>query len=403
MNRFGRLGRYCLASVLVMAAIPNAARGTPEETGIIAALGLSAADGKTTLGNGAGATEATLLNASALNEAGAIIAGLVNRQVRGEAQTRVLILNHGETVNRLSARTIEDRITRLTARLPAACPPSAPSRGQAAARNRLLFADVLDIDPTLADGGAAVAMTTAYSSVTVTVDERLLLNALAVNSGLLIRADAQASAGPARWMSPAERWERLDADDRALFIIPTETQAASSSPLFVAYQALVNRADNLRSCAEAPGVKDVLPIVDAYVANLNAVSDKAPVSPLALVLQVDAATPSSGDSETESQPPMRILRLAVEHAGGTTATRSSIWFTLGFPGAATVGSGLLVSFRLVDPDSGAPLLTGIVRCAEPQRNIRSVARIVREPDEERDSRAARTMRRERRCTYLASS
>ena len=71
-----------------------------------------------------------------------------------------------------------------------------------------------------------------------------------------------------------------------------------------------------------------------------------------------------------------VLRVAVEQTGGTAITRSNIFYTLGWPGAATVSAGFLASFRLTDPVKGTALLAGFVRCAVTPTRFQDVRKIV---------------------------
>ncbi|HMG47867.1 MAG TPA: hypothetical protein VK614_10445 [Allosphingosinicella sp.] len=378
MKYLGKPRRYLLALAMALAIVPNAAlaEDSPEEVGLLAALGLSAADGKTTLGAGAGAIEATLLNSDSVNEAGAIIAGLVNHQLDSSTDQRVLVLTRSEIANLANLRMIRSRLRQLALFLaPLTCAQDS---------NKLNFAleSVLSGLPTTvtpSDLTALLATSTTYAAVAVTVDDRLLLNSLMLNAPLSIEP-VENGDGPAIWQVP--NWHRNAEGAHVDFVIPSESQGSENSSLYRDYDTLLNHVGRLRTCPDKPDVKAALAVVDAYLTGLNAVSADNQVSALARAMQLDTAI--SIESTT------RILRLAVEASGGTTATRSSIWYTLGFPGAATVSAGMLISFRLIEPTTGATTLSGIVRCAERPRNIRSIARIAHDGTEPG-----------RRCTYIA--
>jgi hypothetical protein len=374
---------------MLLLSAPGAASAAAdaEQTGILAFLGLTAADGKTELGDGAGSIEASLLNADAVNHAGAVIAGLVNSRLAN--RSNVLVLTHGDTVNLTTLRIIRARLTHFTQRfLTFQCRRRPrPTRIPEANLNGLLE---MSGHFTPADAIGALAVSTSYAAVEAPVDERLLINSLIVNGGLRLQFDNRPRTRPASWLRP--EWDDRTGGGRVRFVVPTELQANPESGLFQQYLALVRRADELRPCGAADA--DLKAAVDdfaSYATALNASEDNAP-SLLAVASQLDVAAPGGAAAS--------ILRVAVEQSGGTTATRSSIWYTLGFPGAATVGSGLLISFRLIDADSGESTFAGVVRCATRRQNIRSIARIVQgETVQEWSARSAH--RPDTGCTYIA--
>ena len=69
---------------------------------------------------------------------------------------------------------------------------------------------------------------------------------------------------------------------------------------------------------------------------------------------------------------LRILRLAVNKSGGTVINNNSIWTSIGVPGV-TVRSGLVVSYRVIDPQTGGIDDIGIRACAFPKKRLASVA------------------------------
>lgn len=359
-------GRYCQLALagLLAASSPALAADDTEEVGLLAALGLSGADGKTTLGAGAGAIEASLLNSDSVNEAGAIVAGLVNNELGSSPNERVLVLTSAEIVNLANLRMMRSRLRQLSQHV-------AGLRCQTGTiKLNVQMESVLSGLPTtvtLADVAGLLATSTTYAAVTITVSDRLLLNSLLLNAPLSVQSD-QDDGGPATWQVP--RWDRNAPGRHAVFVIPTESQGSEDSSLYRDYHTLLNHLGPLRACPDKSDVKAALAIIDPYLTSLNAVSADNQVSALARAMQLDTAI--------STERATTILRLAVEAQGGTTATRSSIWYTLGFPGAATVSSGMLISFRLINPVNGETRLAGMVRCAERPRNIRSVARIAHE-------------------------
>jgi len=377
MKRLGRLGRGCLISVALAASMSGGAQPAlafedPEDAGIFAALGLSAADGKTSLSGSAGTIEANLLSSESVNEASAIIAGLINARGDGPGNERVLVLTSKETVNLLNLRTILHRVNDLSAR-------AAHPQMQCSILPSENMLESTALRPALSDIVAAAATTTAFAAITTTVDERLIVNSLVVNARARVNLPRSEAPRPAAWQ--AASWASEPSRRNVTYVLPSEAQGADNGTLFMAYSTLLNRVDQLRPCATRDDVKALLAIIDPFVTSLNTATGDPPLSPLTRAIQLDSAI--------SSQQNTSILRLAIEAQGGTTATRSSVWYTLGFPGAATVSSGILVSFRVIDANSGAPSLTGVIRCAERPRSLRSIENFVRR---RRDGA---------RCTYIA--
>jgi len=118
-----RCGVTIVSSVsLLLGAVPAYADDTAK-TGIAAGLGLSAASGKTTLGDGAGAIEASLLDSDSMLQAGRAV-----RQIADNARTRyrnrqVLILDKDDQIDFSTALWVVKRMEDLNlaaGRLPVA-------------------------------------------------------------------------------------------------------------------------------------------------------------------------------------------------------------------------------------------------------------------------------------------
>jgi hypothetical protein len=231
------------------------------------------------------------------------------------------------------------------------------------------------------DAVAAVATSTAIEKIDVSVGERALLATIVLNTGALTK-QPPADKFPIDWNKP-EFIDLVQGKERTKpnFVIPGEAQVdLDTSKVWNNYVRLVNSLSVIEKCKDKDGMKGLASDITAYIAILNATGEKTPVSPLMTAIRMDAIVPGEYSVFTkavkngEAPEKLYILRVYVENSGGTSFAKSSIWYTLGFPGAATVSSGLVVSFRLVDPASASTLLTGIVRCAEKPRNMRSVAR-----------------------------
>jgi hypothetical protein len=105
--------------------------------------------------------------------------------------------------------------------------------------------------------------------------------------------------------------------------------------------------------------------IDKFVASISS-AEKGPPAIVAAAQFADKGF---------NQLPL-IVRVAIDDRGGTAITRSNIWFTFGFPGAAVVTSGLKISFQISDPMLGTNLITGQIRCATRPTSYREVRRML---------------------------
>jgi hypothetical protein len=352
-----------------------------ENAGIVAALGLSAADGKTTLAAGAGKIEAELLSTDAVNLAGATIAGLVNRtlELKNNPGAQVIALLKDEPLDVSAVESVRANLAYLIIKMPdpdkgcalrVAPDPKAPG----------LTFESLFPKVALKDLPAAVATSTSVAAIETSVGERLLLAAVAINSHAVIKIGTD--------REDAVDWARPDfasATSPRAFSIPSDAQVdLSKSEIWGQYAQLVRANSDYERCKDSAADNGLWEQYSSYIKYLNAVPEKSTTSNLMAAIRLEAVFPKvsliehlRADAAKELPRPAWLqLRLFIENTGGTSFAKSSIWYTLGFPGAATVSSGLVVSFRLVEP-SGNPILSGIVRCAEKPRNMRSVARNMR--------------------------
>lgn len=362
---------------LLMTALSAAAIATPAvaddttDTGLLTALGITAATGKTSLGDDAGAIEAALYSGDAFQNAGAMIAQLVGARRSGRP---VLILARGETVDLLTPKILSDEVGRLTALVEVVCAPPKPTGGKKGGGPKSLInpysADLGETAPEaateaaagphlrIADLVGAASTDTAIGGLTLTVDDRALINAVLMNGPGL-------GGGWTAW-SPGQRLTAPSARGAAqsAFFLPGEAAGMpiGSDGLYKDYQKLVATMSAKRPvCAATDAGKAAIGSADSFVTGLNS-SDKGP-APLAVAIAADAF---------RALNPL-ILRLTVEQSGGTSMTRSGLLYTLGLPNAATVGAGLLASYRLLDPSFGTLISVGVVRCAVRQTNIKRVA------------------------------
>jgi hypothetical protein len=344
---------------LVTVAMPARADDDDTTTGILAGLGITAASGGTTLGEGAGAIEAGLLDTEAFQHAGRLIADVVRSlnpgaAAQGQAPRPVLILASDERLDLTMPGVIRDRMDGLARLAEQGCPPGAAG-GRVkldelvAALNTLRAADraFLGIGRFQASDLVTIGTTqTAIGGITLTATDRMLVNAVLMNAG-----------GPGRLASHYRLLGEPVAYD-------------ADAPTIKAYREFLGRIDALRGRCTDAGGKKAIEVADAFANSLTAGSDKGP-PPLTMAAQIDAIT----------REQILILRVAIERIGGTSLTRSGLLYTFGWPNAATVSAGLKVSFRVVDPawvGSREPNLraVGEVRCLVRPTNIKKVADVL---------------------------
>jgi len=372
-----RCGVTIVSSVsLLLGAVPAYADDTAK-TGIAAGLGLSAASGKTTLGDGAGAIEASLLDSDSMLQAGRAV-----RQIADNARTRyrnrqVLILDKDDQIDFSTALWVVKRMEDLNlaaGRLPVAdCKnkpiivstrtvKSGPKKGGAGTgRMESLTTGPPESSTTSTTFGfartdivAALATDVSVGSVKLGVDDRTLIDAILMGNS------------KATWLDAKNATFSFSKADNDGFAVLNERQAVDPghNHAFDQLRKLQTWTDTNRKC-DSDSFKAMLSTIDQFVSSITAADKGTP----AIVTAAELAPNGFNDLPL-------ILRVAIDDRGGTTVTRSSIWYSLGWPGAAVITSGLKVSFRLSDPRDGTNLTTGQVRCATRPISYRDVGKML---------------------------
>ena len=348
------------AAVLGTAGAPAAAAdGTT--VGVLARRGVSAASGKTSLGAGAGAIEAGLLGSEAFQRAGAIIAGVVNDKAAGR---NVAVLAHDEKLDLIMPRLIDDRIREVDRYVATSCArlprPSAPARRPLifGLLDKLMSPEGKPLKLGPADIAGVAQVDTTIGAIALTADDRMLVNALMMQRG---QGPLPAEIGWTTWTGGTA------VGRTAIYHVPTDTMGLpAGSQVYRDYARLVRTVTEWRTRCTGDAGKAIIGTGDGLIASLNA-SDKGP-APLATAIQL----------ETLGDDPL-VLRLAIEQVGGTSLTRAGVIYSFGWPDAATVGSGLLASFRLIDPRTGTNRAVGLIRCMVRQTNVKRVADTLAHP------------------------
>ena len=349
-----RIGLAVLCGAALIAA-PAQADDTATKTGLVVGLGLNAAKGQTTLGNGAGAIEAGTMNVEAFAQAADIILSATNiEQAEGR---RILLAAHDQQVDLVSPLLIQRRIARFRT---AIAEPTLRCAGdfqeqkdekakQQKAETKLgLFSGTFSkgaLTPFVpSDFAQALTTDIAINPIALSADDRMLVNAIEIKGGGRFHLVGEGTALP-----------------------------ADGSTILANYLALLDEIVQRRAVCVRLDHASVVAAADSFANSLAA--DKGALSALATAVQLE---PYAGSIDPQGRrlpdhPAALLLRVAVEQVGGTAITRSNIFYELGLVrGATTVAAGLVVSYRLVDPASGQPAATGIIYCMTDQRNLRDV-------------------------------
>ena len=170
----------------------------------------------------------------------------------------------------------------------------------------------------------------------------------------------------ATWLDAKNATFSFAKADNDGFAVLNERQAVDPghNHAFDQLRKLQTWTDTNRKC-DSDSFKAMLSTIDQFVSSITAADKGTP----AIVTAAELAPNGFNDLPL-------ILRVAIDDRGGTTVTRSSIWYSLGWPGAAVITSGLKVSFRLSDPRDGTNLTTGQVRCATRPISYRDVGKML---------------------------
>lgn len=333
------------------------------KTGLIAGLGVAAATGKTSLGDGGGKIEAGLLSADAFQQAAAVIAGVVRDARPG--QRRIVILPGDTTIDLLSPALITERLKELNTLIAEQCAKK-PEEVPAAPQEKnfdLKFHFPKGTQPMVSDVTGAALTDVSIGGIALEANDRRLANALLMDVG---GTPVTLTSAWQHWPIPeaASGTSAADSHTSPFAVIGEGSAPDTTSPIRKAYKDLrTTLVATHRNCltSEAVTARDA---GDALVANLTDAS-KGP-SVLSTAIQIEAAAMDGTTSPL-------LLRIAIEQIGGTSIARSGILYTFGWPDAVTVSAGLMVSFRLYDPKSARLRAVGEVRCLTPATNIKKVA------------------------------
>jgi len=336
------------------------------KTGIAVGLGVAAASGKTTMSEGAGAIEASLLNSEAMLQAGVAIRRIAEAARAANGSRSVLVLSRADTVDFSMSLWVVERLRSLKARaeaLPAAgCRKALVVVEQTTTRGRNNFlksetesTETKKFGFARTDIVAALASDVSVGALKLNADDRSLVNAILMGA-----------ATDTKWHDLATTTPTFAKASNAGMLVLNEQLAfdPKKNPAFLLLADLQRWTDENRQC-DSESYKAVIDTIDKFAASIVSSEKGTPAI-------VSAAQLAQSGFD---QLPL-ILRVGIEDRGGTSITRSNIWYTFGLPGAAVITSGLKVSFEISDPKVGQNLMTGQVRCVTRPTSYRDIRNLL---------------------------
>ncbi len=372
----GMFGRSAIIIAGVSLVTAPAMASDETKAGLLAGLGVAAATGKTSLEGSAGAIEAGLLSAEAFRQSADIIAGVAAATAGAR---KVVLIGEKDSIDLISPRIIMDQIVaargllaedrnRPCPKIPATTPASSP--GTQGMLGDFPIKGFSKITP--ADAAGAVITETSINGLELPRSDNRMTNALM----MVQRARSLSSAVDGGWRTPSY----ADAPSALSMTVANEVVGwSAASPVRNAYRGLVaDLAKPGRACKDdkqrqVQDDRTKAVVQDAKELAEGLIDAKDGASVLARAIQAEAFVndDSNQDPEAKKAGPV-IVRTAIEQVGGTSIARSGVLYTFGWPNAATVNAGLLVSFRVIDPGAAKLIAIGEVRCMTAQTNIKQV-------------------------------
>jgi hypothetical protein len=318
--------------ILKLTAIAVALCGTPaiaedeEEVGILSALGLTAASGKTTLAEGAGEMEGVILSAAMFPKAVQELKTKI-MATPGIEKRNLAILDHDDPFDLSLAGAVTNTLRKAIPNI-SKCPAGIKKDD---GWKGFMEIDNKDVDTSgaglMATAIGALKVDSTVSSYSVTIPEHHLLSSFAAEYG----KDA---------FLPNE-----------IAVIPT----TENSDVLNSYAQLIEAKKALEPCKESEAVK---PLFAKIVATEAAIAGPGKDDGPSLLER------AARQGIIANKDPL-LLRLNMEKAGGTVINRANIFLQLGFPGAVVVHNGMKLNYRLVNPKDGSVLGAGSILCRHP--------------------------------------
>ncbi|MBB5730968.1 hypothetical protein [Sphingomonas prati] len=344
------------------------------------------------MGDGAGAIEASLLDSDAMLRAGAAIRQIAESVRTMNGNRAVLVLVKDDTVDFSMTLWVVQRMQALKTRayaLPEAGCRKAPIVVEQTTTSGLgrLFAGEASSSDTKRFGlartdiVAALASDVSVGAIKLSAEDRRLVNAILMGG-----------AKQPKWVNLASPRAAPEKASNDWLIILNDRLAIdpATNRTFVLLTDLQSWTDANRQC-DSDGHKAMIDTIDKFVAGITSAEKGTPAI-------VSAAQLAANGFD---QVPL-ILRVAIDDRGGTSITRSNIWYTVGLPGAAVITSGLKVSFQISDPKVGHNLVTGEIRCVTRPTSYRDVRNMLVTQEASRNNSVGKRQAKLVTCAYRAS-
>lgn len=316
-----------------------------ETLGLLAYLGLSAAEGNTTVNEGAGKIEGQMLGAAMAWEAAKTI--VTAKNVKNQSHVYLLPgsskLNVGayfQVKERLSNLSDEYEQFKVSSRQSGCVPGGARSAGKKDGKD-----DPKPFTFKASDALGLLKTDTALSPIEVTVSENLMTNAL---------------------LAHAPKTSNWKLTEEIAFPDNNSALQSKAEKLKVSLRIYM-RGD----CGNGSKIKpeDKKKIVAAATTLFGQVADlsKSKDGQYSPLMQARLASSIVASDIGE----IRTLRYEVSSVGGTLVNSSNIWTTIGIPGV-TIRGGLVATYRLSNPRDGTSNAQGVVICRAPMKSLKSI-------------------------------
>jgi hypothetical protein len=356
-------------AMIVSALTPAAtmaqdASGTSdEELGLLAYLGLEAAEGKAEIKDEAGNLEAAILMAPTLHHA----AKALFQHNAFYGSFPIIPLVGGATLDMRALAVTKMRlavIKRINTSVAGNCPKFEPKpvSGTAVGKPKAIEGESgggddnddggIKLDDStqglLSNALALLKTDTTYSGIKLTANNEMLLSALADAAG-------------DRIFIPGERIFLTDNPfdtELVQLVAAIEPKLQSCTK----YKEAAEKAKDEEAVNTVKAIVEQLQLAKSLAATLTALGEKNAPS---LIEQAGVL------HHAQTENPM-VLRVDIAAIGGTMVQRKSVWTTLGIDGGISIRGGVALGWRLLDPTSGKAVSAGTVYCASPTSAFHNV-------------------------------
>lgn len=316
-----------------------------EEIGILAALGLTAAEGNTEVSDKGSELEGWMLASGTLDKAATKIAKVRNDS--NQKDRKLILLSSNERFDLGAYFSATGNIEAATGKMDGVAAICAPFQDRIGVRS-------VTEEAALARGNnlriaqaviGALKVDTKITGFDIGTPDAALLNLVAgkLNSTARIPSDAIGSVDP-------------------------------KSPLVVSFKAMLVQRMDLERCA--PKLPTATPAEKKDKANVEAAAANAVAVEEALIAYDKDAGTSLLNRALLAEPYLNkdfdVLRVKVEKGGGNLITRKNIFLQFGFPGALSVTAGTVVSYRYYTPSTGSVLAAGMLVCRAAERSWHAI-------------------------------